>query len=79
MWPRLPVRRLVHPRTMRAGPTAGCGHPRQGRLIQEFLQLRARCNRRYASVMTTGVPMWTCWNNHSASGMCMRMHPCDAE
>ena len=29
--------------------------------------------------MTTGVPSCTWWKSHSASGMCMRMHPCEAE
>jgi len=33
----------------------------------------------YASVMTTGVPSFTWWKSHSASGMCIRMHPCEAE
>ncbi len=33
----------------------------------------------YASVMTTGVPSLTWWKSHSASGMCMRMQPCEAE
>ena len=32
-----------------------------------------------ALVMTTGVPISTCVNSHSASGMCIRMQPCDAE
>ena len=32
-----------------------------------------------ASVMTTGVPSCTWWNSHSASGMCIRMQPCEAE
>src|SRR5437667_11764056 len=29
--------------------------------------------------MTTVVPRPTCWKSHSASGMCMRMQPCDSE
>lgn len=29
--------------------------------------------------MKTGVPISTFWNSHSASGMRMRMHPCEAE
>jgi hypothetical protein len=32
-----------------------------------------------ASVITTGVPSCTWWKSHSASGMCMRMQPCEAE
>ena len=31
------------------------------------------------SVIRTGVPISTWWNTHSASGMCIRMQPCDAE
>src|SRR6476661_4146696 len=31
------------------------------------------------ATMNTGVPTTTCWNNHSACGMCMRMQPCDSE
>ena len=34
---------------------------------------------RYLLTMKTGVPISTCWNSHSASGMRMRMHPCEAE
>ena len=30
-------------------------------------------------VMTTGVPSSTWWKSHSASGICIRMHPCEAE
>src|SRR6476659_4760470 len=30
-------------------------------------------------MMKTGVPIFTCWKSHSASGMRMRMQPCDAE
>ena len=29
--------------------------------------------------MTTGVPTATRWKSHSASGTCMRMHPCESE
>ena len=29
--------------------------------------------------MNTGVPSFTRWNSHSASGMRMRMQPCEAE
>jgi hypothetical protein len=29
--------------------------------------------------MNTGVPICTRWNSHSASGMRIRMHPCEAE
>jgi hypothetical protein len=35
--------------------------------------------RSRAQTMTTGVPMWTWSNSQVASGMCMRMQPCDAE
>ena len=34
---------------------------------------------RYLLMMKTGVPTSTCWKSHSASGMRMRMQPCDAE
>lgn len=33
----------------------------------------------YVSVMTTGVPISTWWKSHSASEMCIRMQPCEAE
>jgi hypothetical protein len=29
--------------------------------------------------MKTGVPMWTWLKSHSASGMCIRMQPCEAD
>ena len=31
------------------------------------------------SVITTGAPISTWWKSHSASGICMRMQPCEAE
>ena len=34
---------------------------------------------RSTEMMNTGVPIFTRWNSHSASGMRMRMHPCEAE
>jgi hypothetical protein len=34
---------------------------------------------RYAPMMKTGVPIRTCWNIHSASGIAMRMQPCETE
>src|SRR5262245_24495619 len=34
---------------------------------------------RQLSVIRTGVPSATWWNTHSASGMCIRMQPCEAE
>ncbi len=40
---------------------------------------KRKLRRAYASVMATGVPILTCWKSHSASGMCMRMQPCEAE
>ena len=33
----------------------------------------------YLLTMKTGVPISTCWNSHSASGIRIRMQPCDAE
>ena len=33
----------------------------------------------YLSMMKTGVPTFTCWKSHSASGIRMRMQPCEAE
>ena len=33
----------------------------------------------YLLTMKTGVPISTCWNSHSASGIRMRMQPCEAE
>src|ERR671934_2003668 len=30
-------------------------------------------------MITTGVPISTCSKSHTASGMCIRMQPCDAE
>ncbi len=33
----------------------------------------------YLSMMKTGVPIFTCWKSHSASGIRMRMQPCEAE
>src|SRR5438128_4415190 len=34
---------------------------------------------RHAATMKTGVPMSTWSNSHSASGMYIRMHPCERE
>ena len=40
---------------------------------------RLRPHGIYASTMKTGVPMRTWPNSHSASGMRIRMQPCEAE
>ena len=36
-------------------------------------------DQRYAETMKTGVPMWTWSKSHSASGICIRMQPWEAE
>ena len=40
---------------------------------------RVREPSRYLAMMKTGVPTFTCWKSHSASGIRMRMQPCEAE
>jgi hypothetical protein len=44
-----------------------------------LLEHADRLSGRYAAVMTTGVPTWTWSKSQVASGMRMRMQPCDAE
>jgi len=42
-------------------------------------ELQASGHRTYAETMKTVVPIVTWLNSHSASEMCIRMQPCEAE
>ena len=56
----------------------------QGEQAEHESQRQPLCCEPYraghqAATMNTVVPTSTWLNSHSASGMCMRMHPCETE